>query len=250
MKKQKRLTIYMAIFSFFLFICFGIIIVTEKLAPYFVPKIDEKLNTYLEKNYSEKLAEWSIKKTVYKNTIYQMKVTSKENKNLYFTVKYQNKKISDTYQEDYIEGKTLLTTLSNNLEKKLEEKYKDSYHIKTLSTWNNYNKTTQEKILKNNTIEDVPIYTLEKEIVTEWTAENMVESILTLHKTLKKDNITPKNYNLTITDKAKVKNSIKIVNLSSSIVESTQLTKILNDILNNSQSEILKTNHISYQILN
>ena len=179
-----------------------------------------------------------------------MKVTSKENKNLYFTVKYQNKKISDTYQEDYIEGKTLLTTLSNNLEKKLEEKYKDPYHIKTLSTWNNYNKTTQEKILKNNTIEDVPIYTLEKEIVTEWTAENMVESILTLHKTLKKDNITPKNYNLTITDKAKVKNSIKIVNLSSSIVESTQLTKILNDILNNSQSEILKTNHISYQILN
>lgn len=250
MKTQKKLTIYMAIFTLFLFVCFGIIITTEKLAPYFTPKIDKKLNTYLKETYPEKLAEWSIKKTKYKNTIYQMKVTSKENENLYFTVKYQNKKISDTYQKDYVEGKTLLNTLSNELENKLEKKYKQSYYIKPLTTFNDYNDATKEIILQNNTIENVKIYSLETEISTEWTIDKITESILKLHKNLQKDNITPKKYNLTITNKKDISNSIKISNLSSSIMETTALTKIINDVITNNQSEILEANHITYKILN
>ena len=47
-----------------------------------------------------------------------MKVTNKLNKNHYFYITYSNKKITDTYKEDYLEGRTLLTKTSNNLEKK------------------------------------------------------------------------------------------------------------------------------------
>ena len=46
-----------------------------------------------------------------------MKVKNIKNKNHYFYIKYSNKKITDTYKEDYIQGKSLLNEIQKNLEK-------------------------------------------------------------------------------------------------------------------------------------
>ena len=108
MKEQKKLTIKMAIFTFIIFVCFGIIILNEKSAPYYASRIHKKLLTYLNETYKDEINTFSIDDTKYKNTKYTLKVKSKENKNLYFIVTYNSKKITDTYKEDYLEGKTLI----------------------------------------------------------------------------------------------------------------------------------------------
>ena len=43
MKEQRKLTIGMAIFTFIVFISFGVILLNEKSAPYFEPRIEKKL---------------------------------------------------------------------------------------------------------------------------------------------------------------------------------------------------------------
>ena len=44
-------------------------------------------------------------------------VISEENKNYYFNIYYKNKKISDSYQEDYIKGNTYFKYLEKQLQK-------------------------------------------------------------------------------------------------------------------------------------
>ena len=99
MKEQKKLTIKMAIFTFIIFVCFGIVILNEKSAPYYASRIHKKLLTYLNETYKDEINTFSIDDTKYKNTKYTLKVKSKENKNLYFIVTYNSKKITDTYKE-------------------------------------------------------------------------------------------------------------------------------------------------------
>ena len=100
-KQQKKLTLQMGIFSFIIFVAFGVIIVTEKTAPYFSYRIDEKFNKYLQTNYTSIINEFDIGKTNYKKTKYQLKITSNENKNLYFYLKYSNKNWSNAIVLSY-----------------------------------------------------------------------------------------------------------------------------------------------------
>ena len=101
MKEQRKLTIGMTIFTFIVFISFGVILLNEKSAPYFAPRIEKKLINYINQKYKNELDNFNIGKTKYTKTKYELKVESKENKNLYFIVTYYNKKITDTYKSDY-----------------------------------------------------------------------------------------------------------------------------------------------------
>ena len=65
--------------------------------------------------------------------------------------------------------------------------------------------------------------------------------------TLEKNNFTPKNYTITITNINDITNSIKIYNLKSSLLENNKLHIIINDIINNNQSSIIKENKITYE---
>ena len=58
-----------------------------------------------------------------------MKITCKKNKDLYFYLTYKNGKITDTYKEDYLEGKSLLNNLNNKMTKEINNKTKDTYKI-------------------------------------------------------------------------------------------------------------------------
>ena len=86
MKEQKKLTLGMAIFTFIIFVAFGVVILNEKSAPYFIPRIEKKLLTYIDEKYKDEKEDFTISKTKYEKTKYQLKITNKKNKNLYFTI--------------------------------------------------------------------------------------------------------------------------------------------------------------------
>lgn len=248
MKEQKKLTLGMSIFSFIVFVSFGVIILNEKTAPLYSTRIDSKFSEYLNNNYKDIANDIIVEKTKYKNTEYKAKITSKENENLYFYIKFSNKKITDTYKEDYLEGKTLLNKISKDLEKKLNKKYNKNFKINFLTTLNELNDKKKEILIKENDAATLGIYTLETEINTIWTLDTISNEIITLHNNLKQEKITPNNYTLTINDITKENKSIKVNNLKPNIIENNLiLNEILNDIINGKNSDLLNNNKITYE---
>ena len=67
-------------------------------------------------------------------------------------ITYKNGKITDTYKEDYLEGKSLLNNLNNNMTKEINNKTKDTYKINFISTLDNYNSQVQDKIINENNL--------------------------------------------------------------------------------------------------
>ena len=248
MKEQKKLTLGMAIFSFIVFVSFGVIILNEKTAQLYSNRIDTKFSEYINTNYKDIANDITAGKTKYKNTEYKAKITSKENENLYFYIKFSNKKITDTYKEDYLEGKTLLNKISKDLEKKLNQKYNKKFKINFLTTLNELNDKKKEILIKETDAASLSIYTLETEINTTWTIDEITNEIITLHNNLIQENIKPNNYILTINDLNKENKSIKINNLKPSIIENNLiLNKVLNDIINGKNSNLLNDNKITYE---
>ena len=109
MKEQKKLEMQMFLLFIIVFIFFGTITLTIKLGGFMTPKIDKKLNNYVEKNYKEIKNDITIENTKYieKDSTYRKKIINKKNKDLYFYVNYKNKKIKSTYKKDYQEASTL-----------------------------------------------------------------------------------------------------------------------------------------------
>ena len=97
MRQDKKLILGMALLFFITFVSLGTIVVTEKLAPYYTDKIKLKMNEYLKQNYPKESDNFKLGKITYKTQKYTAKVTNKTNKNLYFTISYNNKIVKDSY---------------------------------------------------------------------------------------------------------------------------------------------------------
>ena len=246
MKEQKKLTISMSIFTFIIFVAFGTIIVTEKTSPLFIPKIEKKLTEYLNKEYPEIKDELKIENTKYKNTIYTMKVTSKKNKNLSFNINYSNKKISDTYENDYLKGKTFLKHINKNIQKEIKQKTKKNYKTEINTNLNEFTTSISDKILKEENLSNLRIYTLEKNIyIQNFTPQILSSEIINSIKELESQEITPRTYTFIINDKDN--KTLKITNFTYKTIENNQYNQIINDIINNNNTELLKKNRIKFK---
>ena len=245
MKERKKLTLEMAIFTFIIFIIFGVIILNEKSAHLYIPRIDKKLANYINTEYKKELDNFVLEDTTYKNTKYQKKITNKDNKNLYFIITYNKKKIVDTYKKDYQEGNTLITNLKNKLEKELKDKYQKKFKITNLKNLNQLNSKTKKTIINKNTIRNLGIYTLETSINSNFDEQNIATEIINLKEDLNKNDIIPRSYNFTIINKNK---KLTINNITNSIIDNpTLLNNIIHDIINKEESNILKENNITYK---
>lgn len=247
MNEGQKLTLQMAIFFLISFVLLGTLVIKEKQNVLFLPKIETSITNYISDNYKD--LEINKSKVTEKDNIFKMKVTNSKNKNHYFYITYSKKTITDTYKEDYQEGKTILNHLSNKLEKDIENKTNKKYEITFDNKLNNYSNKVQNKILEED-INTLKIYTAEKEIATTWDIETIINKLTDTMTTLEKNNFTPKNYIITITNINDITNSVKIYNLKSSLLESDNLNIIINDIINNKQSNILKEHKITYEYLN
>ena len=244
MNEAKKLTIQMSIFFLIIFVTLGTIIIKEKSTILFLPKIENSLNTYIKENYND--IEFEKSKVTYKNNTYSIKLMNKENNNLYFYITYSNKKITDTYQDDYVEGKSLITHLNSKIENIILNKIDKTYKVSINNTYNNFSDKVQEKLIKEENLESLKIYTLETNITTTWDTTSITNEITTLITNLEENNITPKNYTITITDSSDITQSVKITNLT----KNDNLNLIISDIINNEKTSILDENNITYEYLN
>lgn len=250
MKEQQKLTISMAIFFLIVFVSYGVIVLNEKKEELFLPKIEEKLTNYLEENYKDLLSTTTTS-IEYKNNQYTMTITNTSNENLYFTINYKDKEITDTYQEDYLEGNSYLTYLEKQIEKEITNKTSKEYNITILTTLDSMTSKIKEKVLQEQNITSLKIYNLQTEIpITNWSTESITSEVSTLITSLTNQNITPKNYTFIITNKNNIYQSIKISNLTTNLIENNTLNLVIDDIINNRNSSLLNENNITYEYLN
>lgn len=242
MKQDKKLMLGMTLLFLITFISLGTLVTTEKLAPFYTEKIETRINEYLEKNYQEEINDFELGKITYKNTKYQAKVRNKENKDLYFTIIYQNKKITDTYEEDYKEGKTLLKTYKKELEQEISKKINQEVQITFPLTLNKYTQETREKIINKKI--DNTIYNIAFTLNTKLDIEHIIEKITEISTLLRQENITPNTYEITIKDQD---TKLQISNITQSVLEKNALTEIINAIMNNEESNLIKEHNITYQ---
>ena len=250
MKKQKQLLFARNIFLFIIIVAFGVIVFTEKAGSIFLPKAEKKINNYIDKKYKNEKDKFVLGKVTFKNTTYTMKITDKENKNHYFYINYSHKKTKDTYKEDYIEGKTLLTNIKKNLKKEIEKETSTSCEIIILNTLDKYTSTVQNRIIKEDNLKELKFYNLKKEIlIKNWNSKEITDKINKTISMYKENNITPKNYIITITNKDDITESIEI-KLTEDFISISSKEKIISDIINDNNTKLLKENKITYKYLN
>lgn len=247
MNEGKKLTIQMALFFLVTFVLFGTIIIKEKQNIIFLPKIENSISKYMNDTYQDLILEKD--KVTEENNVFTMKVKNIKNKNHYFYIKYSNKKITDTYKTDYLEGKTILNHLSTKLEKDIYKETNITYKVSFDNKFNSYSEKVQKLLLEEN-IKTLKVYTIEKEITTSWEINNITKTISDTMTTLEKKQFTPKNYTFIITNEKDITQSIKINNLKSSLINENKLQTIISDIISNNKSIILTENKITYEYLN
>ena len=242
MNKQKKLLLERSIFILIVFVCLGIIVITEKFGNIMIPKATKKINTYIEDKYKD--LNLKTNKVKFKNTTYTMKVESKENKNHYFYINYYNRKLTDTYKKDYVEGKKLLTYIKKKLKKEINNKTNTNCDIEITSTLDKYTDIVKERIIKEDNLLELKFFIIKKElIIDKWDEETISNRInLFLEKF---ENINPKSYTITITNKEDITESIEIKNITNKVNK-----EIISDIINNKKSDLLKENKITYKYLN
>ncbi len=250
MKKQKDLLLARNLFALIVFTLLGIIIVVEKSKGLLIPKATKDIEKYLNKHYQE-ISDTVIQEaTIYKENTYTAKITSKKNKNLYFYIHKKRKKISDTYQTDFLEGKTLFTYLEKKIKKQIKEKTQTNVTVYMISTLDQYVSTTQEDILQENNLLQLKCYTIKKEIIIKnWTAQEITNEIIDIMKLYNSQDILPKNYTIIITNKNHIKEAIEIKNLTIDFINNPTNMDIINDILEEKESKLLKENKITYKYL-
>ena len=246
MKQDKKLMLGMTLLFLITFVSLGTLVATEKLSPYFTNKMKEKFETYIEKEYKDEKDEFKIEKITYKNQKYQAKVSNKGNKNLYFTISYQNKKITDTYKKDYLKGKTLLNTIEKELEQKIKREMNKKVIINFPLTLDKYTTQVKENLIKND-LNNINLYNIEFSINNNLEPNSITEKIQNIIQKLNSININPNEYKITINNKNK---TLTINNLTTQTLEKNNLLQIINDIINNNESDIIKTNNITYEYTN
>lgn len=247
MNEGKKLTLQMAIFFLIIFVTFGTIVIKEKKNTIFLPKIENSITNYISTNYSN--LELKTGKVTEKENVFSMKVTNPNNKNHYFYITYSNKKITDTYQSDYLEGKTILDYLSKKLEKEIENTTNKKISVTFDNTLNNYSEKVQDQLLSEE-INTLKVYTIEQELTIAWEENTITNKISDTITTLEQNDFTPKNYTIVVTNKDDITQSVKINNLKSSLINNDNLSTIISDIINDRTTDILKTNKITYEYLN
>lgn len=251
MNEQQKLTLKMATLFLIIFVFFGVIIVKEKFEIIFIPKVEKIFEEYLQENYTSIYSSIKKNKITYKNDTFTLKLTSKENKNHYFYLTYSKKKVKDTYKEDYLEGSSIINHIQKNIGKNILQKTNEEVTISIDKKLNDFTKQVQEKILQANSYLNLKIYNIEKEIIVKkWTNTEITSNIINFTDSMKENNITPKSYTFIITDEEDLTKSISINNLKDTLLNSDTLKQIIEDCLNNNNSELLKSNKITFKYLN
>lgn len=251
MKKEKKLLLARNIFVFIIFVSFGVIIVTEKGKDILIPKVEKEMQEYLVEKYPDIKDQVEMSEVTLNNNTYQMTISSKENKELNFKIKKSHRKITDTYKKDYLEGSSLLTNLQKELQDNIRKQTSTEADITIISTLDQFTDAVRDRIIKEDNLLELKFYTIKKEImIADWNKENITKSIIKDINLFENKGITPKNYIFIITNQKDITESIEITNITSSFKEESRNIEMVQDILDDHQSKLLKENKITFKYLN
>lgn len=251
MEKQRRLLFARNVFLFIIFVCFGVIIVTEKASGLLIPKVEKEMKEYLKTSISDLPNSIKTSEVTYDKTIYKMKITSNENPNHFFYLYYSDKKFTDTYKEDYLEGKQLFNKISKDLENEIRNKINTSVKVEIITTLDQFTSRVQSRIINEDNLLELKFYTIEKELtIDKWNEKEITKEIIDFMKKCNDNGITPKNYRIIITNNEDVTESIEINNLDEDFITNKNNEKIIKDIINDNSTKLLKENNIKYKYLN
>lgn len=246
MKKQLKLTLSMALLFLITFVSFGTIIINEKKEELFMPHIKNKLINYLEKTYKEQA---NLTTNIsYNKDKFILKVISEENKNYYFNIYYKDKKITDSYEEDYIKGNTYFKYLEKKLQKDINKNLDIKTTIDIATTLDSMTSKIRKNVLIDEDIKSLKIYTLSSElIIEEWNTQSITNDITTFINKLEKEDIKPNSYILTITNSNNLNQSVEITNITTDLIQNNKLNLVIDDIINNINSKLLQQEKITYK---
>lgn len=240
----------MGLLFLFTIVSFGIIILNEKRHIVILPRVEQKMIDYTKNNYSKIYSDLKKTKTKYNihNKTYYIKYYNILNNNLYFMVKYKNRKITDTYKNDYLEGKTLLTHNEKTLIKNFSNDKKiKNLKIKHTRKLNNYSKLMQDKIINNKDLKKLSIYDISCTInIDKFEKEDIINSINYFYQYILKNNYNPKTYSIVLKNKNNIGKKIIINKLTKKNILN-DLNTIISGILNN---ENLSNYNITYKYNN
>ena len=222
----------------------------EKGKDLFLPKIESKMKEYIENNYENIESSIINHKITYTNdNHFKMKISSQKNENHFFYIKYYRGNITDTYEKDYLEGENLLAYIENKLEEEIKEETNLECKVHSINKLNEYSEKVQNQIIEEKNLKNLKFYYIEKEITYE-EKEEITSKIVDFIKTIEDHNITPKYYNVTITSKKDITNSIEITHLTDFFITNDRNEEIIYDIMEHKDSELIKENKITVNYLN
>lgn len=245
MNEKNKLMLQMGIFFIIVFGIFTYIVIDEKKEIIMTPKVEEKLLNYIDKNYAKQKPDLNIGKIKYdkENDKYQIKLSNTKNQNLYFYVTYKKKKITDTYQKDYIEGNSLY----ENFMKEYNQNFENA-NIVFSKKLNKYPDTIQNQMISSD-IKQLPVYYIEKELsIKNHEEKTILKSITNFYNENKKLGYIPKNYSLTLVDENDISFTVKIENLTEELIINN-CEEIIRAIIEN-DSTIKSKYEIDYQYIN
>lgn len=248
MNKQKKLILQRNIFIIILFIFFGYIIINNKKEVILKPKALNKINEYLDEHYSEIKNDLILEDPIFKNNRFTMKIKSKINNNLYFYISYGNRKINDTYQNDYLKGNTLLNKIKDDLKKEIKNKTNIDSNLTINTTLDECPNNLKTRILEEDNLSSLKIYDVEIEIlIDKWNKDEIINKIDNIIKEFTTNNISPKKYNLILENKNDITEILIINNITENFIKDKNKELIINDIINKSNSKIVKDSNITFE---
>ncbi|MCI8347156.1 MAG: hypothetical protein HFJ12_04335 [Bacilli bacterium] len=235
---KNRLMLEMSIFAILLFIACSFLVINERKNEYLIPNIDQKLKEYIKEEYPKLTNEISIHKTVYnkKKATFFMRVENKNNKNLYFIVSYKDKKITSSYKIDYLEGKTLLSSLEKELENQLNKKMDYNITIHFTKKLNEYNSPIYDRLISNDYIQELNIYNVKVELESDdFKVNSLIASIGDFYNSINHENYHPNYYQFRIIHSKNITQEIKIEFLDSRLI-TYNLEEIIEGIIQKNPS--------------
>ena len=251
MNEGKKLVLARGIFTFFVVVAFGLIVVKEKQATILIPKVKEKINTYVEEHYKDIVNDINIGDVIYQTPKYTVKITSKENEDYFFYINYENKNITDSYQEDYIEGKTFLENIKTKLETEIKNDTNQNCNVEIIASLDKYTSQVKERIIKEENLKELKFYSINIELNESiWNEKEITKDIVNTLKVYNNNNINPKYYTITITNNNDITQSIEINNITNEFITNKYQEQIIKDILSDKNTQLLELNKITYKNLN
>ncbi len=152
-KKRNILIFWQALLLGVILVFCGTVIINEKLPKLNAKKEEEKINNYYNENYSN----LDVRKGKFKynenDNSYSITYYDKDFKNLNFTIKSKNNKISDNYKSNFVRGKTVIDNAKKKVLKQYNKVFENTNYEKIKVKFNDLDKYTEDEqadILNNN----------------------------------------------------------------------------------------------------